>query len=397
MTVTTANSASLNSPARRRARSVQSKLAERIARRPAADPRRQGAPRVGRERDQDQSQVERAVSAAIAQVAALTDERTTGVMNSVVREHLATGGKRVRIQLTLQCAAAIGVPADQAVPVAVATELLHNATLIHDDLQDGDVTRRGQPTVWARHGMAQAINAGDVLLMLPFVALSDAGPRSAQLSGTLARRASATACGQADELAMLDRERLDWRSYVAMCEGKTGQILAIPFESAVLLAGHQTSLARRVGDLVTPLGLAYQVADDVLDLVGDKGRETAGNDLREGKVSALVAVHLELVPSDRDALLATLRRPRDETTDTEVAEWIEAFVASGAVALALSRAAAAMDDVDACLLPAEIDGLRVVWRGLRERFLAPAEAALADWQRRNTRPASASHHAGRQP
>ena len=84
-----------------------------------------------------------------------------------------------------------------------ACELLHNATLIHDDLQDGDAVRRGQPALWARHGAAQAINAGDLLLMLPYAALAKMralAPAVAALSACISRRTVATACGQAIEL-----------------------------------------------------------------------------------------------------------------------------------------------------------------------------------------------------
>jgi hypothetical protein len=89
----------------------------------------------------------------------------------MVQEHLATGGKRLRSRLALSAIEAMGGTREHGVGWAAACELVHNATLIHDDLQDGDRVRRGNPTTWVRHGAAQAINAGDLLLMLPFLAI----------------------------------------------------------------------------------------------------------------------------------------------------------------------------------------------------------------------------------
>ncbi|MCA9571733.1 MAG: polyprenyl synthetase family protein, partial [Myxococcales bacterium] len=80
----------------------------------------------------------------------------------IAREHLATGGKRLRARLALATMQALGGDRREAVPWAAAAEMLHNATLVHDDLQDGDAVRRGHPAVWARHGANQAINVGDL-------------------------------------------------------------------------------------------------------------------------------------------------------------------------------------------------------------------------------------------
>src|SRR6185295_17019159 len=90
---------------------------------------------------------------------------------TMVREHLASGGKRLRARLALTALTALGGERAHGIAWAAACELLHNATLVHDDVQDGDELRRGQPTVWARHGVAQAINAGDLLFALPYLAV----------------------------------------------------------------------------------------------------------------------------------------------------------------------------------------------------------------------------------
>ena len=166
---------------------------------------------------------------------------------------------------------------------------------------------------------------------------------------------------------MLDDGALDWASYEAAAVGKTGQILAIPFEAAAVLAGLDVDSARLVGDQAARLGLAYQVADDVLDLYGDKGRDAVGNDLREGKVSALVALHLERWPHDRDALVAVLRAQRDAVDDATVADWAERFRESGAheAAMAVARSACAT-----LQLSSSARALQPLMHALAGRFVA---------------------------
>ncbi len=258
----------------------------------------------------------------------------------MVQEHLATGGKRLRARLALAAVEAMGGTRARAVGWAAACELVHNATLIHDDLQDGDRVRRGRPTTWVRHGAPQAINAGDLLLMLPFLAV-DAVPADGDvrwgLARAIARRAEATVRGQSLELDLLGGRRTDWETWLRATEGKTGALLALPVEGAALLAGLSPDAAAHIAQDFVRIGVLFQVADDVLDLYGDKGRGERGNDLREGKVSALVVEHLRLHPADAPWLLALLEAPRELTPDGEVATAIEAFQVAGALAAVVDR------------------------------------------------------------
>lgn len=246
------------------------------------------------------------------------------------REHLSTGGKRLRARLALASLEALGGERRLAVPWAAATEMLHNATLVHDDLQDGDAVRRGQPSVWARHGVNQAINVGDLMLILPWRALEHLDAEPAQqwlLSRELARCAEEVVRGQAAELDLLARRRLEWEAYRDAVEGKTAALFSLPVYGACVLAGEDPELARAL----RPIGLLFQIADDVLDLYGDKGREAPGADLREGKVSALVVEHLRLHPEDREELVALLELPRDRTPDAAVQATIARFRDGGAL------------------------------------------------------------------
>ena len=114
-------------------------------------------------------------------------------------EHLKTGGKRLRARLVAAAGEALNAPLDGITAWAAAVELMHNATLIHDDIQDNDRMRRGQPTTWAKYGVGQAINVGDFGLMLPFMLAAEmnAAPATrASLTGLLARHGVCAAQGQ---------------------------------------------------------------------------------------------------------------------------------------------------------------------------------------------------------
>lgn len=275
---------------------------------------------------------------------ALMSQLVTGTrlerLGAMAQEHLGAGGKRIRARLALAAAEALGVEREAALGWAAAVELLHNATLLHDDVQDGDRTRRGRPTAWVRHGVPQAINAGDLMLMLPFLAVGRAQTDDDirwHLCAALARRATDTVRGQAEELELLERGRLDQESFDRAVAGKTGALIALAVEGAALLAGRSPDEARSLGDCFMPLGTLFQLQDDVVDLFGDKGRGRAGSDLEEGKVSALVVAHVALHPRDRAWLVSVLRASREETTPAMVAHTIERFAIGGALRRVLDR------------------------------------------------------------
>lgn len=261
------------------------------------------------------------------------------VLGSMVSEHMATGGKRLRARLALRTSLALGVQPRDAVAWAAAVELLHNATLVHDDLQDGDRLRRGQPTVWARHGSAQAINVGDFMLMMPTACLQEIQDpcHRGLLAVELSKYALRTVRGQAIEMTLLPNDRLDRESYQEAIRGKTGALLALPVLGAALLAGGSLKEAYALADSFERLGVLFQLQDDVCDLYGHKGRDCIGSDLYEGKVSALVVEHLRREPSDKEWLTSLLKAPRDETAAADVTRAIEEFRRSGALATVINE------------------------------------------------------------
>ncbi len=323
---------------------------------------------------------EESLEAVKALMLKLAAGRSFERLGAIVQEHLFTGGKRLRAKLALASIDALDGPTEVAVPWAAACELLHNATLVHDDLQDGDPVRRGRFAVWVRHGQAQAINAGDLLLMLPFIALEhvpvgDDGVRW-QLSRAIARRAEQTVRGQSLEMCLLHSGRWDWDSYAEAATGKTSALMALPVHGAAVLAGQDPERAEALSNCFKRLGLLFQIQDDVVDLYGDKGRAEKGGDVREGGVTALVAEHLRLHPGDKDWLIGILAKPRDETSIADVEEVSERFRSGGALDAVIDRIRSIEAEITAAPILLEEPRLHQVALHLVEMSLKPIRHLL---------------------
>jgi geranylgeranyl diphosphate synthase type I len=201
-------------------------------------------------------------------------------------------GKRIRPLLVLLCAQAAGGNWRDALPAAVSVELLHNFSLIHDDIQDNSPLRRNRPTVWARWGAAQAINAGDVLFTLSFLAVQDlAGvlpPQSVlEVSRIIQQTCLCLTEGQYLDISYESKPTLPMEAYWPMIGGKTSALLACCTELGALVAGADKTCQDAFREYGNSLGLAFQVLDDWLGIWGDvalTGKSTE-SDLVSGKKS----------------------------------------------------------------------------------------------------------------
>jgi geranylgeranyl diphosphate synthase, type I len=201
-------------------------------------------------------------------------------------------GKRIRPMFVLLCSAAAGGDWTKALPAAAAVELIHNFSLVHDDIQDQSPLRRGRPTVWTRWGIAQAINVGDALFTLAQMALLrlgetatlDTAYRSAVI---LQQTCLALTQGQYLDMDYESRGNLTLEAYWPMVSGKTAALLSACTQLGALIGGASDPVCRlyfRFGQL---LGLAFQALDDLLGIWGDAaltGKST-DSDLLSGKKS----------------------------------------------------------------------------------------------------------------
>jgi geranylgeranyl pyrophosphate synthase len=189
---------------------------------------------------------------------------------------LAAGGKRLRPMLVLLCAGESG-DADRAVRAASAIELVHMATLVHDDVLDEAPLRRGSPTVAATSGRARALGTGDLLLSRAFALLAEAG--DARAVALLAEAAVALARGELMQRHDAFDTSVSEDRYLERCRLKTATL----FECACLL-GHDDESLRGFG---AEVGLAFQLLDDVLDVAGPPERtgKARGTDLLDGTIT----------------------------------------------------------------------------------------------------------------
>ena len=197
-------------------------------------------------------------------------------------------GKLLRPSLVFLIAEGLGADVDDALGAAVALELVHNFSLIHDDIQDCDEIRRGRPTVWAIHGIAEAINAGDLMFA---IAMSTAIESGAAVAAALARAVDRMIEGQSLDLQFESRA-VATPEYLEMIDRKTGALLSCAMELGGIVAGASGEVTEQLVALGRSIGRAFQIQDDLLGVWGDGDvvGKPQGSDIRRRKKSYPIAV-----------------------------------------------------------------------------------------------------------
>lgn len=236
-----------------------------------------------------------------------------------------SSGKRLRPLLCLLTCAASGGEWERALPMGAAIELLHNFTLIHDDIQDNSPLRRGRPTVWRHWGQAQAINAGDAMFTLAHLA-----PHALTVSADVTltaleifdRTCLTLTQGQYLDMSFETRERVTVAEYLTMIEGKTAALVAASAELGALLAGANEACRAQYRQFGRCLGLAFQIQDDVLGIWGDPAvtGKSAASDLEKRKKSLPVVHGLE---QSAEFSQAYARLHQSDESLTDLAETLE--------------------------------------------------------------------------
>ena len=210
-------------------------------------------------------------------------------------------GKAVRPAMVLLAAEAVGAAPEAAVPGAVAVELVHNFSLVHDDLLDGDRERRHRPTVWAIWDAATAILAGDAMLALAHeVLLESPSPGAGPAAWMLASATRELTRGQAYDLAFERRHDVTLAECFQMADAKTGSLLGASAGVGALLGGAPAPAVDALTTFGRQCGLAFQLVDDVLGIWGDPGvtGKPVHSDLRSRKKSFPVTWALEQAPDE---------------------------------------------------------------------------------------------------
>jgi geranylgeranyl diphosphate synthase type I len=259
------------------------------------------------------------------------DPSTHGLYE-MVRYHLAldgrgaNGGKRIRPLLGLLAYASIAGDHQRALPGAAAAELGHNFSLVHDDIEDGDTERRHRPTLWALHGVPQAINAGDTLFSLSRIALhrlTDLGFSDAKvlrLMRLFDETCLALCEGQYIDIATSESDELmSVDAYFDMIGRKTAALIAASIEAGALLATDDDAVIARYRAFGWALGIAFQLNDDLLGIWG--AEQTTGkhaSDVAHKKKTLPVIYAVEHAgPADRTRLLQLYASDRPTTDDLD--------------------------------------------------------------------------------
>jgi geranylgeranyl diphosphate synthase, type I len=284
------------------------------------------------------------------------------------------GGKGLRGRLALLSAAAAGAGDELGIPAALACELLHNFSLLHDDVMDGDARRRHRPTAWAQFGIPAALLAGDALSALASEVLAEApsatAPWAVRCAAATTRRLIA---GQVADLAFESRDEVSLDECVRMSEDKTGALMACAASIGAVLADAPADLALGLADFGAHLGLAFQLVDDLLGIWGAPERtgKPVLSDLRSRKRSLPVVAALES-GTPAGARLRTLYLGSDSIGEAQAAAAAALVEEAGGRSWTEQRAEEELDSALATLAaldmpPAVAEEFAELGRGLRGR------------------------------
>ena len=225
------------------------------------------------------------------------DSMQASPLAPAIRYHLASGGSRIRASMTLDCADTLMLSDDAAVSLAAVPELLHNASLIHDDLQDGDRLRRGRAALWVAFDQDTAICAGDQMLSAAYGALASY-PEPLLVPSLMRRvhlRVSQVINGQTQDLSVAKHGDCSFARYETIAASKSGPLLGLGLELALIAAGFERE-SMLASQAARDFAIAYQIADDIADQAQDLADHTrprklnAANLLREAGLSDPVAL-----------------------------------------------------------------------------------------------------------
>lgn len=281
----------------------------------------------------------------------IPNRRPVDSLYALMREYPARGGKGLRPTLCIATCGAFGGHSEDAVKIATAVEMFHNAFLIHDDIEDESINRRGKRCLHTEHGIPLAVNAGDSLNLLAVETvlrnIDGLGlARTLALIDEIIRMCRESLEGQAIELGWIRKGVVPTRDadYIKMVTKKTSwYTCSSPCRLGAIAAGHtRPHELDLIGDVFREVGVAFQIQDDVLNLVGEEdlyGKEALG-DLLEGK-RTLMLIHLmrTVRKRERTELLRWLGRSRDERTLAESRAVLARVTDNGSIVYARAVAA----------------------------------------------------------
>ena len=210
------------------------------------------------------------------------------------------GGKRLRPYMVIRSCQIVGGKSSNAINAASAVEMVHNFSLVHDDIMDNDEMRHGVPTVHKKYGMPIAILAGDVLFSKAFQIISDSklsDNATTQLVSRLAKACVDICEGQLLDVKMAEERRIPTqKDYITMIGKKTAALFDVSCAMGAICASNKAKDVSNLSTFGRNLGIAFQITDDLIGVMGDPKitKKPVGNDLREGKKSLPILMAIKL-------------------------------------------------------------------------------------------------------
>jgi geranylgeranyl diphosphate synthase, type I len=296
-----------------------------------------------------------------------------GLTDSSGRPAGRTGGKALRPALALLSARAAGAAPERGVPAAAAVEFVHNFSLLHDDIMDGDTERRHQPTAWTVYGVGAAILAGDALLALAQdLLLEGPAPQGLWASRCLSAAVQRLIAGQGADLAFERRDDVTLDECRQMAGDKTAALMACACSIGAIYVGAPATLAMGLAGFGAHMGLAFQLTDDLLGIWG--APEITGkpvrSDLRTRKKSLPVVAALTSETGPGHELGALLAQPEPLSED-DLIRAAGLVAAAGGREWAESEADSALASADKCLAETDMpDDVRAEFAAIAEFITA---------------------------
>ena len=265
--------------------------------------------------DTELKNLEESLSKSISSEISLATEVSTYLVNS--------GGKRIRPLICILIAKALGYKGNKLTQLASSIELLHTATLIHDDVVDESSSRRGRESIHKKWDNAHGVLVGDFVYSKAFQLM--AGLRNPKIIKILADSTNIISEGEVLQLSLKNKAIISEKDYFEIIGRKTAELFKAASQSAAVLSGASNEVVKTAGDFAYSLGIAFQIQDDLLDYFGNKeltGKKI-GKDLEEGKITLPLLRAIKLTSNQNKKTILKLISKKDSSSLSQVIKIIK--------------------------------------------------------------------------
>lgn len=263
------------------------------------------------------------------------------------KQYPYAGGKRMRPAMVLACCSAVGGDRNKAVPLAVAVEYIHNFTLVHDDLMDGDEKRRGMDTIHVNYGMPTAVLAGDALFAKSFQIIAELDVPAEAMRNVLRYVTKAVwdlARGQQMDINN-EGNIVTEEVYIETIRLKTSVLFAAAAAGGAIIGGADEKTVKAINEYAIDLGLGFQMYDDYLGIAGDTSKtgKSVGNDIRKGKCTVMVTHAVKNIKDPKELEEFKKILGKIDASEKEISRALEILKKAGSIEYGLRLAREKVD------------------------------------------------------